>query len=52
MSSTVFSTGSNPLKLCVNSGRSVHHIPFQHFTDTTSQAALLLLPLKMSNEHQ
>jgi len=52
MSATVYSTGSNPVKLCINSGRSVHHIPFRHFTDTSSQAALLSLPLKMSNEHQ
>lgn len=52
MSSTLFSTGSNPVKLCINSGRSLHHIPFKHFTDSSSQAVLLSLPLKISNEHQ
>ena len=52
MSSTVFSTGSNPVKLCINPGGSVHHIPFKHFTNTSSQAALLSLPLKILNEHQ
>ena len=52
MSSAVFSTGLNCVKLCINSGRSVHHIPFRHFTVTSSHAAVLSLPLKMSNEHQ
>jgi hypothetical protein len=53
MSSTVFSTGSNPVKSCINSGRSVHHAPFRQFTDTSSQAAMMLLmPFSMSNECQ
>ena len=31
----------------------MHHTPFRQFTDTSSQAALMLLmPFNMSNEHQ
>jgi hypothetical protein len=51
MSSTVSFTGSNPVKSCINPGRSLHHTPFKQLTDTSSQAVLLLLmPVKMSNE--
>lgn len=40
-------------KVCLNSGRHLCHIPFRQFTDTSSQAAvMLLLPFKMMNEHQ
>jgi hypothetical protein len=48
-----FTTGSYPMKLCINCGRRLCHTPFRHFTDTTSQAVLMLLiPFKMSDEHQ
>ena len=51
MSSTMSFNGSNPVKSCINPGRSLHHTPFKQLTDTSSQAALLLLiPVKMSNE--
>lgn len=53
MSSTVFSTGSNPVKSCINSGRSLHHTPFGQFIDTSSQPVMMLLmPFNMSNERQ
>jgi hypothetical protein len=50
-SPTVLSTGSNPVKLCINCGRRLPHTLFKHFFDTSSQAVLMLLMLfKMLDE--
>jgi hypothetical protein len=51
--STGFTTGSNPVKSCINCMRCLCHTPFRHFSDTTSQAVLILLILfKMLDEHR
>jgi hypothetical protein len=49
---TVLSIGSNPVMSCINCGKCLPHTPFKHFTDTSSQAVLMLMPFKMLDERR